>query len=127
MNCLGQLAVGQLDPLNRRMSAIKRPAVNVQVVVLARDRKVQSVIAKHGFEVDTLEQVMSDGVVNVHNARVLSFLYSFLGRSEKLGLTGRASKDVGVLTTSKLYKVQGKLFAFTPQVRASLVAANLLL
>ena len=120
------MAVGELDPLNRRMSAIKRPAVNVQVVVLARDKKVQSVIAKNGFDVETLEQVMSDGVVNVHNARVLSFLYSFLGRSEKLGLTGRVSKDVGVLTTSKLYKVQGKLLAFTPQVRASPILASLL-
>ena len=51
----------------------------------------------------------------VHPARVLSHLYTFLGRSEKLGLSGRHSRDVGILTTSKLYKVQGKVFAFTPQ------------
>lgn len=53
--------------------------------------------------------------IEVHPARILSHLYTFLGRSDKLGLTGRRSRDVGILTTSKLYKIQGKIFAFTPQ------------
>ena len=33
----------------------------------------------------------------------------------ELKLTFPYSRDVGILTTSKLYKVQGKVFAFTPQ------------
>lgn len=37
------------------------------------------------------------------------------GRNAKLGLTGRKSGDVGILTTSKLYRIQNKLFAFMPQ------------
>ena len=37
------------------------------------------------------------------------------GRNEKLGLTGRMNRNVGVLSTSKLYKIQDKIFAFTPQ------------
>jgi phosphorylase kinase alpha/beta subunit len=80
---------------------------------------VESKIAlgRHGFDVRTRDEVAAEaGVVEVHSARVLSYLYSFLGRSEKLGLTGRVSRDVGVLSTSKIYKVHGRLFAFTPQV-----------
>lgn len=32
-----------------------------------------------------------------------------------MGLTGRSSRDVGILSTSKLYSLQDRLFAFTPQ------------
>ena len=31
-------------------------------------------------------------------------------------MSGRKNRDVGILTTSKLYKIQDKIFAFTPQV-----------
>lgn len=40
----------------------------------------------------------------------------FLGRNKKLGLSGRKSRDVGILSTSKLYSLGDKIFAFTPQV-----------
>lgn len=40
----------------------------------------------------------------------------FLGRNKKLGLSGRKSRDVGILSTSKLYSLHDKIFAFTPQV-----------
>ena len=45
----------------------------------------------------------------------MSVPFFFSGRNEKLGLTGRINRDVGILTTSKLYKIQDKIFAFTPQ------------
>lgn len=38
------------------------------------------------------------------------------GRNQKLGLSGRQSRDVGILSTSKLYSLQDRIFAFTPQV-----------
>lgn len=43
-------------------------------------------------------------------------LFSLPGRNEKLGLSGRKSRDVGILSTSKLYSLQDRIFAFTPQV-----------
>lgn len=49
-------------------------------------------------------------------ARVLSHLYTYLGRNKKLGLSGRKSRDVGILSTSKLYSLKDRVFAFTPQV-----------
>lgn len=39
----------------------------------------------------------------------------FVGRSKKLGLSGRRSRDVGILSTSKLYSLNDKIIAFTPQ------------
>lgn len=38
-----------------------------------------------------------------------------VGRNKKLGLSGRSSRDVGILSTSKLYSLQDRIFAFTPQ------------
>lgn len=40
----------------------------------------------------------------------------FSGKNRKLNLSGRQSRDVGILCTSKLYALQDKIFAFTPQV-----------
>lgn len=55
--------------------------------------------------------------LQVQPARVLSHLYTYLGRNKKLGLGGRKSRDVGILSTSKLYSLKDRVFAFTPQVK----------
>ena len=83
------------------------------MVVLAKDARIQSLLAKYDFKVPTLEEAAP---VEVHPARVLCHLFTHLGRSAKLGLSGRTNEEVGILTTSKLYKIQDKIFAFTPQV-----------
>lgn len=38
------------------------------------------------------------------------------GRNQRLGLTGRPYRRIGVLGTSKLYVVRNTIFTFTPQV-----------
>jgi len=108
----GLLAPGELDPLNRRLSSVKKPDVVVQVVVLAEDARVQALLAKEGIIVQTTAQISP---IQVQPARMLSHLYTFLGRSTKLGLSGRRSLDVGILATSRVYKIQKKTFIFTPQ------------
>ncbi|XP_070508631.1 probable phosphorylase b kinase regulatory subunit alpha [Chironomus tepperi] len=108
----GFLAVGELDPLNRRLGAQKKPDVVVQVVILAEDDEIRNKLADHGFNVQTVAEVAP---IEVQPARVLSHLYTYLGRNKKLGLTGRKSRDVGILSTSKLYSLKDRIFAFTPQ------------
>ena len=108
----GLLAPGELDPLNRRLYNVQKPAVVVQVVVLAEDSVVQNMLAEEGISVQTTKQISP---IRVQPARMLSKLYTFLGRSTKLGLSGRRSLDVGILATSRVYKIQGKTFIFTPQ------------
>lgn len=138
----GFLAVGELDPLNRRLCSEKKPDVVVQVVILAEDAEIREKIAQHDIHVQTIAEVAP---IEVQPAKVLSHLYtylgktqqnrkkfrnnllghnlsitcfniSFLGRNKKLGLSGRKSRDVGILSTSKLYSLHDKIFAFTPQV-----------
>lgn len=106
------IAVGELDPLNRRLGANKRPDVVVQVVVLADDERIQDKLRRHDIHVQTVDEVKN---IEVHSAQVLSHLYSFLGKYPKLHLSGRSSHDVGLLSTSKLYRLGDRILAFTPQ------------
>ncbi|XP_032668080.1 probable phosphorylase b kinase regulatory subunit alpha isoform X5 [Odontomachus brunneus] len=108
----GFLAVGELDPLNRRLCSEKKPDVVVQVVILAEDTEIREKVAQHDIHVQTIAEVAP---IEVQPAKVLSNLYTYLGRNKKLGLSGRKSRDVGILSTSKLYSLQDKIFAFTPQ------------
>ncbi|XP_018569604.1 probable phosphorylase b kinase regulatory subunit alpha isoform X1 [Anoplophora glabripennis] len=108
----GFLAPGELDPLNRRLCSEKKPDVVVQVVILAEDNEIRDKLAEHDIIVQTIEEVAP---IEVQPARVLSHLYTYLGRNKKLGLSGRKSRDVGILSTSKLYSLGDKIFAFTPQ------------
>ncbi|XP_054267572.1 probable phosphorylase b kinase regulatory subunit alpha isoform X2 [Macrosteles quadrilineatus] len=109
----GFLAVGELDPLNRRLCSEKKPDVVVQVVILAEDNDIRDKLLQHDIHVQTIAEVAP---IEVQPARVLSHLYTYLGRNKKLGLTGRKSRDVGILSTSKLYSLQDRIFAFTPQL-----------
>ncbi|XP_059616317.1 probable phosphorylase b kinase regulatory subunit alpha isoform X3 [Phlebotomus argentipes] len=108
----GFLAVGELDPLNRRLGAQKKPDVVVQVVILAEDNDIRDKLAEYDLHVQTISEVTP---IEVQPARVLSHLYTYLGRNKKLGLSGRKSRDVGILSTSKLYSLKDRIFAFTPQ------------
>lgn len=108
----GFIAVGELDPLNRRLGANKRPDVVVQVVVLADDVKLQEKLMQHDIHIQTVDEVKN---IEVHSAQVLSHLYSFLGKYPKLNHSGRSSHDVGLLSTSKLYRLENRILAFTPQ------------
>ncbi|CAG7717610.1 unnamed protein product [Allacma fusca] len=107
------LAPGELDPLNRRLCAEKKPDVVVQVVILAEDKEIQEKLKHFDISVQTIAEVAP---IEVQPARVLSHLYAYLGRSKKLSLSGRKSRDVGILCTSKLYSLQDRIFAFTPQL-----------
>ncbi|XP_044012808.1 probable phosphorylase b kinase regulatory subunit alpha isoform X2 [Aphidius gifuensis] len=108
----GFLAVGELDPLNRRLCSEKKPDVVVQVVILAEDSDIRDKISQHDIHVQTIAEVAP---IEVQPAKVLSHLYTYLGRNKKLGLSGRKSRDVGILSTSKLYSLHDRIFAFTPQ------------
>eukprot|EP00092_Neocalanus_flemingeri_P040364 GFUD01043962.1.p1 GENE.GFUD01043962.1~~GFUD01043962.1.p1 ORF type:complete len:1237 (+),score=200.38 GFUD01043962.1:169-3879(+) len=106
------LAPAELDPMNRRLCFTRKPDVVVQVVVLAEDTTLQMQLADQGIMLQTCQQISP---IEVKPAQMLSHLYSFLGRSKRLGLSGRKNPDVGILTTSKIYRIQNKTFVFTPQ------------
>ncbi|KRY20733.1 putative phosphorylase b kinase regulatory subunit alpha, partial [Trichinella patagoniensis] len=115
LTCLieeGFIQAAELDPLNRRLSTEKRPDTVVQVVVLAEDEEMKEKLAAQGIEVELLKNVEP---FIVQPAHVLGRLFSQLGRSTKMKLSGRMSTDVGLLSTSKMYNVQDRILVFTPQ------------
>ncbi|XP_035825759.1 phosphorylase b kinase regulatory subunit alpha, liver isoform isoform X5 [Aplysia californica] len=109
----GFLSPGELDPLNRRHVTETKPDVVVQVVLLAEDSLIQDKMALHGIELQTVAEVAP---IQIHPARVLSKIYSLLGKNKRMGLSGRApSSEIGLLATSKLYMLHDKILAFVPQ------------
>ncbi|KAK3555692.1 hypothetical protein QTP86_029081, partial [Hemibagrus guttatus] len=108
----GFLAPGEIDPLNRRFSTIPKPDVVVQVSILAETEEIQRLLQSQGIDSETLEDVHP---IRVQPSRVLSHIYARLGRNQRLGLTGRPYRSIGVLGTSKFYIIRNTIFSFTPQ------------
>ncbi|XP_076828487.1 phosphorylase b kinase regulatory subunit alpha, skeletal muscle isoform isoform X2 [Brachyhypopomus gauderio] len=108
----GFLAPGEIDPLNRRFSTIPKPDVVVQVSILAENDEIKGLLLKNGIEVEMVGDIHP---IRVQPSRVLSHIYARLGRNERLGLTGRPYRRIGVLGTSKLYVIRNTIFTFTPQ------------
>ena len=90
--------------------------ISFPVVVLAENSKIQDKLRQHDIHIQTVHEAAP---IEVQPARVLSHLYAYLGRNKKLKLSGRQSRDVGLLSTSKLYSLHDRIFAFTPQVSSS--------
>ncbi|KAF9923222.1 hypothetical protein FBU30_006688 [Linnemannia zychae] len=107
------LSVAEIDPLGRRFNARKTQANDtvVQVVLLAEDAHLQSMLSMYGLETQTLDQVHP---ITVSQPQGLKEVYAALGMNAKLGFSGRPKRPVGSLGTSRLYRVQGHLYAFTP-------------
>lgn len=70
------MAIGELDPLNRRLCSEKKPDVVVQVVILAEDADIQAKLSEHDIVVQTIADVAP---IEVQPAKVLSHLYTYLG------------------------------------------------
>ncbi|KAG0371137.1 hypothetical protein BGZ54_010111 [Gamsiella multidivaricata] len=107
------LSVAEIDPLGRRFNARKTHANDtvVQVVLLAEDTNLQSMLNMYGLETQTMDQVHP---ITVSHPQGLKEVYGALGRNAKLGLSGRPKRPIGSLGTSRLYRVEGHLYAFTP-------------
>ncbi|XP_072470309.1 phosphorylase b kinase regulatory subunit alpha, liver isoform isoform X1 [Notamacropus eugenii] len=108
----GFLATGEIDPLNRRFSTAVKPDVVVQVTVLAESNKIKELLRKHGFSVQSIADIHP---IRVQPARILSHIYTRLGRNKNMKLSGRPYRHIGVLGTSKLYVIRNQIFTFTPQ------------
>lgn len=73
----GFLAVGELDPLNRRLCSEKKPDVVVQIVILAENNEIRDKLLEYDLHVQTISDVAP---IEVQPARVLSHLYTYLGK-----------------------------------------------
>ncbi|RCI05496.1 hypothetical protein CU098_010917 [Rhizopus stolonifer] len=109
----GLLSPSEMDPLGRRFnsSKIQKDSL-IQIVLLSEDQELQTSLSAYGLETQTLEQISS--TTTVLPAHALVDVYSGLGLNTKLEMSGRPKRPIGVLGTSRLYKIQGQTYAFTP-------------
>ncbi|ORX93773.1 phosphorylase kinase alphabeta [Basidiobolus meristosporus CBS 931.73] len=107
------LSVSEIDPLGRRFNAQRTQYVDtvVQIALVAEDTALQAQLATYGLETQTFEQISP---ITISSPNALKEVYTTLGMNEKLGLSGRPGHPIGTLSTSKIYRVQGKLHTFIP-------------
>jgi len=105
------LDTSEVDPLGRRLrlGSIREPVV--QVALLAEDETLQFELAAHGVSTQTPEQIEP---IQVRHAGELAAAYNYVGRNDKLGLTGRPYRRLRTLTTSKVFLIRGQLTVFLP-------------
>lgn len=111
----GLLSPSEIDPLGRHLMptyrASQRIDTVVQVVLIAEDASLQAKLSMYGLETQTPDQIAP---ITISHPSALRDAYSVLGANSKLNLSGRPRRPIGTLSTSKLYRVQGRLYAFTP-------------
>lgn len=100
----GVLSPSDIDPLGRRQRKLpKRPVV--QLVFLAEDAELQAELAAHGVQAETPQDIAPVTLVFPDD---IVAAYSQVGRNDRLGLTGRASRALKSLTTSRLFRLGGQ-------------------
>ncbi|KAI8085667.1 glycosyl hydrolases family 15-domain-containing protein [Thamnidium elegans] len=108
------LSPSEVDPLGRRFGVKGEKADRViQVVLLAENEELQKTLSAYGLETQSIDQISSSFTVLPPQALV--DVYSALGQNAKLELSGRPNHPVGTLATSRLYRIEGHVYAFTPQ------------
>ncbi|KAI8621677.1 glycosyl hydrolases family 15-domain-containing protein [Chytriomyces sp. MP71] len=108
------LSPAELDPLGRRLLPFRPKQgseVVVQIVLLSESPELQARLATFGLETQTIETCAP---VHISPPSALRDAYMSLGENAKLGLSGRPKRPIGTMSTSKLYRCQGRLYAFLP-------------
>lgn len=114
MLCDGLIGVGDIDPMNRHLRGRSQPSAAVQVALIAENETLQSQLAAFGIQTQTPEQVAP---ITIRPAKDLSLIFSQIGRNDKLGLTGRPRRRMRGLTTSRIFRIQGKTLVFLPAIQ----------
>jgi len=105
----GILRPSDIDPMRRRERIGHQRTTHPMVCVLAENELVKQKLLNLGFKSETLEEVKP---VRIMHASELSEIHTFLGKNEKLGLSGRSFLVTRTITTSRLYVLANKEIIF---------------
>ncbi len=98
------LSAGDIDPLGRRRH--KQPARPVvQILLLAEDEGLQAELAAHGVASETLDDIAP---AEVYLPDDIALAHARVGTCQRLGLSGRVTRALKSLTTSRLYQIKNK-------------------
>lgn len=107
----GLLSAEDIDPLLRHRR-VPRPLPTVRLAVLAENATVKARLAAAGIVGQTAEESPD---VCFAEAEDLSRILQEVGRSEKLGLSGRPFRRLRSLATAQAYRIGGRLHLFFGQ------------
>ncbi len=107
----GVLEPADIDPLSRCKRIGRSLGTEPLVCILAENDSIKTQLKSIGFESETLEEV---DPVKVLYASELSEVHTFLGKNNKLELSGRPFLVTRTITTSRLYKLAGEEVLFLP-------------
>ncbi|XP_065068893.1 phosphorylase b kinase regulatory subunit beta-like isoform X1 [Rhopilema esculentum] len=125
----GLVTTSEIDPLNRHLfeKAAKMKSISVhyryslfensgedlviQVCLISENRNLKSSLATYGVVTQTTKEVEP---IQICAPSHLVKIYERLGVNKKLALSGRPNRPIGVLGTSKIYRVLGKTVATYP-------------
>ncbi|XP_030831590.1 phosphorylase b kinase regulatory subunit beta [Strongylocentrotus purpuratus] len=124
LSCLlkdGLVKMSELDPEGRYLgsSLCKRYRHNtrhsafemitkdmtVQMVFIAESTRLQTTLATYGIQSQTPTQIEP---IEIWSPSELIKALAFLGQNKKLGLTGRPNRPIGIIGTSKIYRLLGR-------------------
>ena len=105
------ITINDMDPLGRRFLPNQhKHAIVVQLAFISEDTALQSQLNTLGLQTDVIDQLN----LKVCDPKSLKQAYASLGQNSKLKLTGRPNRPMGILSTSRLYRIKGQLYCFTP-------------
>ena len=113
---LGQLIAAEhltaddIDPLGRHRRIKQQRRTAVQVALLAEDEALQADLEAAGVETETPEQVG----IQVRHASEIAAAYEYVGRNDKLGLSGSPQRLLRSLASARLYRIRGDVVACLP-------------
>ena len=100
-------------PPKFRKNSKKKKNSNIQIIVVAQSKNVQSAMKNYGFSAETFNEIDSFKILPISSLKHIFLNY---GVSKELGLHGRMNHDTGILCTSSFYNINGKFYYFTAQV-----------
>ena len=109
----GLIDIGDVDPLGRHLCVGRHRQPVVQIALLAENEQLQDELAAYGIATQTPKEVEP---IQVRQAWELSAAYWYIGRNDKLGLTGRPLRRLRSLTTSRMFNIRGEMMVFLPAV-----------
>ncbi|HEY9809458.1 MAG TPA: glycoside hydrolase family 15 protein [Halomicronema sp.] len=109
----GLIDIGDVDPLGRHLCVGRHRQPVVQVALLAENEALQDKLAAYGIATQTPKEVEP---IQVRQAWELSAAYWYIGRNDKLGLTGRPVRRLRSLTTSRMFNIRREMMVFLPAV-----------
>lgn len=100
-----------IDPLSRRKRIGLKHHVHPLVCIIAENDTIKKRLLAQGIESETLSELYP---INVMHSSKLSHLHTFLGKNEKLGLSGRPYVAARTITTARLHRFHHQEILFLP-------------